>query len=89
MENKREARKMNGNKHPCGIGSGWGSSQRLSHQSGSIQELVSCPWHIYSRGLPNLSSVGENYPEALRNLRPQGRGRPGCSGRGEHPIRYK
>ena len=56
----------------------------LSHQSGSIQELVRSPRHRYSRGLSGLASVGEEVPsitperlEALEKGRPQGVGRPG------------
>jgi hypothetical protein len=37
-----------------------GSSHTLRHQPGSIQELVLGWWHIYSRELPGLPSVGED-----------------------------
>jgi hypothetical protein len=41
-----------------------GSSQRLSHQPGSIHGLVRGPWHICSKGLPYLASVEENMPSS-------------------------
>jgi hypothetical protein len=49
------------------------SSQRWNHQTKSIQGLVCGPWHICSRGLPCLASVGEDVPNP--DLMPQGRGR--------------
>ena len=39
-----------------------GSCQRLSHQLKSEHGLDAGPWHIYSRGLPCLASVGEETP---------------------------
>ena len=49
------------------------SSQRWNHQTKSIQGLVCGPWHICSRGLSCLASVGEDVPNP--DLMPQGRGR--------------
>jgi hypothetical protein len=39
-----------------------GGSQRLSHQPGSIHRLVRGPPHLYSTGLPGLTSVGKDVP---------------------------
>jgi hypothetical protein len=38
-------------------------SQILSHQPGSIHDLVQPPHHIYNRGLLGLISVGEEVPD--------------------------
>jgi hypothetical protein len=39
-------------------------SQTISHQPGSMYELIQGPQHIYSRGLPGLASVGEDVPNS-------------------------
>ena len=41
-------------------------SQTMSHQRGSIHELVPGPRHIYSRELPRQASVGEGTPTQER-----------------------
>jgi hypothetical protein len=41
------------------------SSQRLSHKPKSIHELVRGPWHLCSRGLLCLASVGEDTSNPL------------------------
>jgi hypothetical protein len=42
-------------------------SQPLSHQPGSIRELVRGPQHIYSRGLSGLAWVREDAPNPGRD----------------------
>ena len=46
----------------CQLTSTPGSSQGLSHKPKSILRLVWGSWHICSKGLPYLASVGEDAP---------------------------
>jgi hypothetical protein len=46
-------------------------SQTLSHQLGSIQQLIWDPQHIYSRGLPGLDSVREDVPNPQETWGPK------------------
>jgi hypothetical protein len=57
-----------------------GSSQRLSHQLKSIHGLVQGPWHICSRGLPCLASVGEDAPNSVETWGPMEWACPGREG---------
>lgn len=40
-----------------------GSSRTLSHQPGSMHQLVQGPRHTHSRGRPGLPPVGEDAPK--------------------------
>lgn len=47
------------------------SSHWLSHQPKSIQGVFPAPFHFYSRGLPSLTSVGEDTSNHVETLCPR------------------